>query len=383
MGATQYEAGGVSIKVGEKDAAWRAVHAVPIAGSFVKAYQAASATNENGTSDPNTAQVTQECTSLIVSLGMNAAMIAADPLGWLVEQGLGFLIEVVQPIEDAIHAVSGDGPALDQASGNFANIAKGLHDLRNKYDEQIVESLQDWAGAGAEAGGTKLAQFAKGIDGAAAQADAVSQILAVSSRMMTTVEEFIKSLLSELVIWMISIWIPALASATFTFGGSTAAAASATTARVAADASRTAKVVNKLTRALEKIMDFLRRVRENLRNLKTQYRGVMTEKRNMRDAAIGEQAQASRFASYKSVDNARRGMYGEEGIIGGRLGNNARESAINAAQEVGLGTLEGSAGPWAGWATAQATDNEVGTDYSTERTQDYLTFDSSTENGQE
>jgi hypothetical protein len=52
------------------------------------------------------------------------------------------------------------------------------------------------------------------------------------------IEEFIKALVTEFITWLIMIWIPALAAAVPTCGGSTAAAGAATGIRGAQTGAR-------------------------------------------------------------------------------------------------------------------------------------------------
>jgi hypothetical protein len=173
-----------------------------------------------------------------VSSCMGVTEIASDPIGWLVGEGLNFLLSIVQPLQDAIRFVSGDGPALANAAGNFGNIGTGLQDYAQKFVEDAIQSLSQWDGPAAEAAATKLAQFSKGIDGIAGQAGDIAQLLQISSMVMTVIEEFIKALVTEFITWLIMIWIPALAAAVPTCGGSTAAAGAATGIRGAQTGAR-------------------------------------------------------------------------------------------------------------------------------------------------
>jgi hypothetical protein len=118
-------------------------------------------------------------------------------------------LSIVQPLQDAIRFVSGDGPALANAAGNFGNIGTGLQDYAQKFVEDAIQSLSQWDGPAAEAAATKLAQFSKGIDGIAGQAGDIAQLLQISSMVMTVIEEFIKALVTEFMTWLIMIWIPA------------------------------------------------------------------------------------------------------------------------------------------------------------------------------
>lgn len=187
--------------------------------------------------------------------------IATDPLGWLIGQGLNFLITVVQPLQDLIHFVSGDGPALINAAGNFQKIGQGLEQYAQKFLQDAENALKAWTGDAKDAAKAKLEQFATGIQGTAGQSGDVAQLLQISSMIMTVIEDFIKALLTELVEWLIMIWIPALAAAAPTFGGSIAAAWSGTAVKGAQTGAKATKQVSKLQKMLNLLKDLLAKLK--------------------------------------------------------------------------------------------------------------------------
>lgn len=275
-----------------------------------------------------------------VSSCMDVAGIAADPIGWLVGQGLNFLLNVVQPFQDLIHTVSGDGPALANAAGNFGNIGQGLVSYSQKFAQEAQESLADWTGPAAEQAATKLAEFSNGIKGIAGQAGDIAQLLQISSMIMTVIEEFIKALLTELITWLIMIWIPALAAAVPTAGGSTAAAGTATGVKGAATATKATKQVSKLQRLLDKIQEFLAKAKQWFGELKTNFKQVMDTKA-MQSSLARLETEGAKQAGTKAglgarLNNADGGMVGSrvsEGF-GSSMGTAAKKAA---ARTVGLG----------------------------------------------
>ncbi|SFB30832.1 hypothetical protein SAMN05216266_10816 [Amycolatopsis marina] len=372
MAETEHEAGGVTIKTGEKDIGDKAKEAVPLYGNAVKAFDAGSKLSDGATGSEISA-LASESSGLIQSLGGAALGIATDPIGWLVGQGLGFLISVCQPLEDAIHFVSGDGPALSQAAENFDAIGKGVVELRQKFEEDLKTSLQTWGGEASEAAGTKLGEFAKGIDGVAGQAGEVSQLLQMSSMVMTVVEDFVKALLTELITWLIMIWIPALAAAIPTAGASTAAAGTATTVRAVSTGSKVSRMIAKLRKLLDDFLAFLRSLKTRMGSLRTGFKRAMDESRQLsRNADMSIMG-----GSTKAWDK----FYGKDGALGGRLQGGFGKSMLGqvndtAVAQAGLGTGS-NAGPDkllrnAGNAQKAGEYDETGTDYSKEETEGYL-----------
>ncbi|NUT50638.1 MAG: hypothetical protein HOV94_25515 [Saccharothrix sp.] len=333
MAEEKFNGGGVEITVGEKTTGQKVAEAVPFYGNYLKTKDAFGKATESGGAEIT--GLASEGTAFIGALGTSALGIATDPIGWLVGQGLNFLISVVQPLEDAIHFVSGDGPALSQAAENFSAIAKGVAQLREKFDGDLESSVTNWGGPASQAAGTKLGEFANGIDGVAGQAGELAQMLQISSMIMTIVEDFIKAILTELITWLIMIWIPALAAAVPSFGASTAAAGAATGVRVATTGSRVARIVAKLKQFLTKILDFLRGLAKRVGNVKTAFQRSMANKQVNSVAADLSKSLGDKSALTKLW--AKGGMIGDR--VQGGFGKAMTTAVGDAAKsQLGIGT---------------------------------------------
>lgn len=228
---------------------------IPVAGGLVSAGIALDGGDVRGAAVASTSFI-QSCMDVGGLFGAGA-----DPLGWLIGQGLNFLITVVQPLQDLIHFVSGDGPALVNAAGNFNKIGQGLADYATKFVDNAEQALKDWGGEAKAAAQARLDRFATGIQGTAGQSGDIAQLLQISSMIMTVIEDFIKALLTEFVEWLILIWIPALAAAAPTFGGSVAAAWTGTFAKGATTTAKATKQVGKLQKLLKMLQDLLAKLK--------------------------------------------------------------------------------------------------------------------------
>lgn len=297
------------VTIGEKTTGEKAAENAPFYGSFMKALEASSKTGETG----GFASLASEGSALISSVS-EAGQIAVDPIGWLVNQGLSFLISVVEPLEDAIHFVSGDGPALQQAGENFGLLAEGLTALREGFANDLQSSVQGWGGPAADVAATKLGEFANGIDGVIGQAGELSELLLTSSMIMQVIEDVIKAILSELIIWLVMIWIPALAAAVPSCGSSTAAAGAMTGVRVASTASRVSRIVARLKQFLSKILQFLRSLVGRAKNVGTAFKKAMADKRagvSVADDALKNPANRGLHKGWVDKMNSSKGIVGE------------------------------------------------------------------------
>ncbi|GAA1244042.1 hypothetical protein GCM10009676_32190 [Prauserella halophila] len=197
--------------------------------------------------------------AFIAECGTEAATAVLDPVGWLVGHGLDFLLNLITPLQDALHAVTGDGPALEKASKDFQGIGDGLVDYADEFRRVADEALADWNGDAAGAAKNALADFSKGIDGVSTSAGGVVEILKLSSMLMKVIEEVIKAIITEIVSWLIALWVPALAAAVPTAGASTAAAGAATAPKAAATVSKVTAKLGKLGKILDKIFEFFQK----------------------------------------------------------------------------------------------------------------------------
>jgi hypothetical protein len=252
------------------------------------------------------ATVAVDATTFVQSASSTIVDIATDPLGWLVGQGLSFLVNVVQPVQDAIHFVSGDGPALGKAAENFGTIAKGLQEMAVNFAAVADEKLAGWEGDAGNAARRGLGEFANGINGTAAKAGDLARMLQISSMLMTFIEELIKAILTEVITWLIILWVPAIAAAVPTFGASTAAAGAATPPKVVATTGKTAKQVNKLRELLTKVLEWLRKMQAKIAGTK------------LGKLVLGDGNAVTGFASRDGkglVDS----MWAEKGMLGKKI----------------------------------------------------------------
>lgn len=293
------------------------------------------------------ATIATDATTFVQSASQTIVDIAKDPLGWLVGQGLSFLINAVQPVQDAIHFVSGDGPALSKAAENFGAIAKGLQEQSVNFAQVADEKLKGWRGEAADAARKALGEFANGINGTAAKAGDVAQMLQISSMLMTFIEELIKAILTEVITWLIILWVPAIVAAVPTFGASTAAAGAATPPKLGATAAKTTEKVNKFRELLNKLLAWLRKLQTKLA-----------------DTKLG----SSFLGKEKSLDllNDRKGkglvdtMWGKNGMLGKPMRDAKHVMTESGATDIDATLRQGAANAIGKGAVQSAVKGAIG-----------------------
>ncbi|MFB9928012.1 hypothetical protein ACFORO_19670 [Amycolatopsis halotolerans] len=242
----------------------RAAGYVPVAGTVYKAgksiaghaQQAVQADNPGELASAGAALVGDGAKFVGAAAG-DMVTFAMDPIGWLVGHGLNMLLELVQPLQDALHQVTGDGPAIGHASENFSSIAQGFVALADDFERTGDTALAEWVDDAGNAAKEALGDFSSGIRGVGSAAGSVAEVLQMWSMVMVVIEEVIKAIITELVSWLITLWLPALAASVISFGGSVAAAMTASIAKAASVLAKVTRYLGKFGKLLETFMQFL------------------------------------------------------------------------------------------------------------------------------
>lgn len=181
-----------------------------------------------------------------------AGMIT-DPLHTLLTFGLGFLIDLIKPLDDALKLVTGDEEQLGNAAEKFEQVAKDLKGMGEQFAGTVETGLQSWHGEASGASRERLSEFAEGIVETGGEAESIVALLNGSKALMKAAYDLVMGLIASLIEWLIITWLAAQAAAIPTCGASEVAAAGATTVEVGVATSRVATVVQKVTGILQKI----------------------------------------------------------------------------------------------------------------------------------
>ncbi|OLR94354.1 hypothetical protein [Actinokineospora bangkokensis] len=288
--------------------------------------------------------------AFVAGAAADVTTFAMDPIGWLVSNGLNMLLELVQPLQDALHQVSGDGPAIGHASGNFTTIAQGFLALADDFEATGDKALKDWRDEAGDAAREALGEFSTGIRGVGSSAGSVAEVLQMWSMVMVVIEEVIKAIISELVSWLITLWLPALASSVITLGGSVAAAMTASIAKAATVLAKVTRYLGKFGKLLDEFMQFLVKYAGKLEKFAERFRvgkvvdsggrQVFQPSRRVLTTALGTHAGVTPFltgAGIKAGIGAGKALYEE-------ADQTARE-AISGDAPVRKGDIGGGQSP--------------------------------------
>lgn len=208
----------------------------------------------DGSRDQAVSSLVADGASFVYDCYSQMQSMAANPLSWLVNMGLGFLLEIVQPLQDLLEMVSGDPDALEQASAQFLQIEQGLADMKHAFTEETRQQLAQWTGVSAQTAKKRLTEFGVGAGDASSRSGSLAELLAVSAIIMEVIYDLLKSILSEVITFLIELWLPALAAAVTSFGASVAAAAATTGIKVGSTVATTTQKVKTVSDLLQKLV---------------------------------------------------------------------------------------------------------------------------------
>ncbi|WP_051174011.1 DUF6531 domain-containing protein [Amycolatopsis orientalis] len=190
-----------------------------------------------------------------VGTALDALSMAMDPFGSILAAGVGWLLEHVGPLSDALDALTGDADQIRAQAETWANAAKELGTIGTDLTGMVEADLQSWTGTAADQYRQRttdmtdvLTAAQKGCEGASSGVKTAGEVVAA---VRTLVRDIIAELVGHLISWALQVL--------FTLGiGLTWVVPQVVTA-VAKTASKIADITTKLVKALKGLMPLLKR----------------------------------------------------------------------------------------------------------------------------
>lgn len=196
----------------------------------------------------------------VIDLGLSVRIYYADPLNWLISAGLGFLVDVVQPLEDMIGLVTGNAERMATEVAKWTRVADALGPLAGDIRQAADQGLADWTGAAADAAKARLHEFADGVHSLTSDVGELKLIVDIAKTLMETAQALVISTIATFVEWLVYTWTAAAAAAVPTAGASTAAAAAATGIMSTVAATRIAGFISRVVVILKRLQLVLKRL---------------------------------------------------------------------------------------------------------------------------
>src|SRR5262249_60191496 len=102
-------------------------------------------------------------------LGLAGLALATAPFGYRCPAGLGFLVDVIQPLEDLLGLVTGNGDRIGRDAESWQAVADGLAGLAGSLETAAGQDLSGWLGEASRAARDRLWTFGAGLSGLSAE----------------------------------------------------------------------------------------------------------------------------------------------------------------------------------------------------------------------
>ncbi|WP_143132651.1 RHS repeat-associated core domain-containing protein [Amycolatopsis rubida] len=190
-----------------------------------------------------------------VGVALDVLSTAMDPFGSILAAGVGWLIEHVGPLKEALEALTGKADEIKAQAETWQNVAKELESIGKDLTSCVEKDLQSWTGEAADAYRERTEDVAnllgaaqKGTEGAASGVKTAGEVVA-AVRML--VRDIIAQLVGHLISWALQVL--------FTAGIGMAWVLPQVTAAVAKTAAELARITKQLVSALKALMPLLKK----------------------------------------------------------------------------------------------------------------------------
>jgi len=281
-----------------------------------------------------------EAVASCLELGVADYTLVTDPLGFLCSAGLSFLVSVVQPLEDLLGLVTGNGDRIGRDAQAWQVVADQLAGMAASIDASVAHDLPAWTGATSGAARERLRAFASGVRGLSAEVAELVALLNSSRTGMDAARSLILEIIAALVEWLVVTWLAAQAASVVSLGTSEVAAMSATLLETEHATLRAAVIVRRVEVAFGKVEGaFACLARKVLDNLPERLAGgAVREARETVAEAAGRAAEraAERIAARAGADGLGPAMQHGLGQAYRELTAAAGRHAVLAALRDGL-----------------------------------------------
>ncbi|PRW62200.1 WXG100 family type VII secretion target, partial [Actinopolyspora mortivallis] len=182
-------------------------------------------------------------------LAMEAASLAVDPIGTLMSYGLSWLIEHVQPLQEALDWFAGDPDGVRAYGQTWANVSEEVTAAARQYGQAVETDITRWIGDAGDAYRNHAAKRGEALSGAAELASTISSVVTIMGEVVSFVREFVRDLVADCVSRLITYALEAIG----TLGLGTPVVATQATVFVSKTVTRIAEVVQKLVRTISNV----------------------------------------------------------------------------------------------------------------------------------
>ena len=187
------------------------------------------------------------------AVALDAVSAAMDPFGQILAAGVGWLMEHVGPVSDALDSLTGDADEIRAHSKTWQNISAELADIGADMTDFVQSDTTGWTGEAGDAYRARSADIANLIAAAKSAADGAANGISKAGEIVGAVRTLVRDIIAELVGHLVSWALQVVA----TLGIGLTWVVPQVVAEVAKVTARISDITMKLVQALRKLAPML------------------------------------------------------------------------------------------------------------------------------
>ncbi|WP_425474175.1 toxin glutamine deamidase domain-containing protein [Saccharopolyspora dendranthemae] len=191
-----------------------------------------------------------------VGAGLDALSMALDPFGAIFSAGVGWLMEHVGPVSDALDSLTGDPDEIKSHSETWKNISAELEAVNTEMRDLVKADVANWMGEAADAYRARSEDTANLIAAAKSAADGAADGIGTAGEVVAGVRTLVRDIIAELVGHLVSWALQVIC----TLGIAMAWVVPQVVAEVAKVASKIADITTKLVKAMKALTPLLKKL---------------------------------------------------------------------------------------------------------------------------
>ncbi|WP_307798387.1 WXG100-like domain-containing protein [Actinoplanes flavus] len=199
-----------------------------------------------------------------VSAGLDALALVSDPVGVLLQYGVSWIIEHVEPLRDTLDRLAGDPAQITAYARTWRNIAEALEEEAGRLDHAVRGDVAGWAGAAGEAYRATAREQHGTLTALAAASGTMAALTEGAGLLVAGVRELVRDAIATLVSRLVTY----AAEVAATFGAATPLVVEQVGTLVASWAARIARWVHDLIASLRNLLPRVRRLDDLIEELR-------------------------------------------------------------------------------------------------------------------
>ncbi|WP_250034249.1 WXG100 family type VII secretion target [Paractinoplanes maris] len=203
-----------------------------------------------------------------IAAGLDALAFVTDPLGQLVSWGVGWLIEHVKPLSDALDALAGDPDQINAYARTWSNVTGAMASAGTTLHDGTARQISGWTGVAARSYRHIAGEQEAALQALAKATTALGQITAGAGMLVATVRMMVRDLIADFVsVLAVRLW-EWLAEAGITLGLGTPWVIAQVTTLVGKWVARITKLLDGLVSSLRRLTPMMRGLEKTIADIK-------------------------------------------------------------------------------------------------------------------